>query len=57
MRRKITERLEQWASAPKKKPLAVFGARQVGKSTSIMEFGERHYDDVVEINFYEHAYL
>ena len=57
MRRKITKRLEQWASAPKKKPLAVFGARQVGKSTSIMEFGGQHYDDVVEINFYEHAYL
>lgn len=57
MRRKITEQLEQWASAPQKKPLAVFGARQVGKSTSILEFAQRCYDDVVEINFYKDAFL
>ena len=57
MRRKITEQLEQWVSSSQKKPLAVFGARQVGKSTSILEFAQRCYDDVVEINFYKDAFL
>lgn len=57
MRRKITEKFEEWRAAPHKKPLAVFGARQVGKSTSILEFGHRHYANVVEINFYEQPFL
>lgn len=45
------------SSVSQKKPIAVFGARQVGKSTSILEFAQRCYDDVVEINFYKDAFL
>lgn len=32
-------------------PLLVFGARQVGKSTTIFEFGKAHYSNVVVFNF------
>lgn len=57
MERKITKRLEQWAAEETKKPLVVFGARQIGKSTSILEFGHQHYQQVIEVNFYEQPTL
>lgn len=35
---------------PKHKPLVVYGARQIGKTTSIREFGKQ-YKSFIEINF------
>lgn len=52
MRRKITEELEAWKSQPQKKPLVILGARQVGKTTSVLEFAHAAYDHVVDLNFY-----
>ncbi|MBI4410889.1 MAG: ATP-binding protein [Deltaproteobacteria bacterium] len=43
--------LIRWKDKPDRKPLIVRGARQVGKSFLISEFGKSHFDDVVEINF------
>lgn len=51
MYRKISEYLEQWKESPHRKPLIVQGARQVGKTYSILEFGRIHYENVVYFNF------
>ncbi|MBQ9422722.1 MAG: ATP-binding protein [Pyramidobacter sp.] len=51
MKRKITAYLEAWKNSPHRKPLIVRGARQVGKTWSILEFGREHYDNVAYFNF------
>lgn len=51
MYRKITEKLERWKRDENKKALLVSGARQIGKTYSIREFGKREYENFVEINF------
>lgn len=52
MKRKIDSELVAWKSRAHK-PLVVFGARQTGKTTSILEFGRAHYENVVYIDFYK----
>lgn len=49
LRRNIDEELLKWKESPRRKPLLVRGARQVGKSWSIRHLGEtfKHY---LEIN-------
>ena len=42
--------LQLWRKHPTRKPLLVRGARQVGKSYLVREFG-REFDSYVEINF------
>ena len=51
MRRLIFEKLLQWKNNPNKKPLVVFGSRQVGKTYSILKFAKEEYDDVLYFNF------
>lgn len=51
MYRKITKFFEQWKESPHRKPLILQGARQVGKTYSILEFGRTHYDNVAYFNF------
>ena len=51
MQRKISAYLEQWKSDKYRKPLIVQGARQVGKTYAILEFGRTHYDNVAYFNF------
>lgn len=54
MRRKIMERLEKWrTSAAKRLPLLLYGARQVGKTYILKEFGREHFSNTVYINFEE----
>lgn len=53
LRRKIDEYLVEWQASTDRKPLIVKGARQIGKSYSIREFGKAHYDNLVELNFVE----
>ena len=52
MQRKLLQELLDWKSCPKRKPLLLEGARQVGK-TYLLEtlLGKVHYDDVIRINF------
>lgn len=52
MERKITEDLRQWKARQDKKPLVLFGARQTGKTTSVLEFGASRYPTVAHIDFY-----
>ena len=51
LKRKIDKYLEEWKASVDKKPLIVKGARQVGKTASIRYFGEKYYNNIVEINF------
>ncbi|MEG1869103.1 MAG: ATP-binding protein [Clostridiales bacterium] len=51
MKRKITEKLLAWKNNTKdRKPLVLNGARQVGKTYILREFGEKYYKNVVYIN-------
>ncbi len=47
--RQVISYLEKWKSDPLRKPLIIRGARQVGKTTLIKNFGER-YDHFILIN-------
>ncbi len=51
MYRKITEFLEEWKESKHRKPLILQGARQVGKTYSILEFGRTHYENTAYFNF------
>ena len=53
LKRKITAKLEAWKAIAREKALLVVGARQVGKSFAIREFGKTHYTCFVEINLFE----
>ncbi len=50
-RRKIDEFLNNWKADTTHKPLIVKGARQIGKTESIMHFAKENYENVVYINF------
>ena len=45
--------LINWKNKPAHKPLMVRGARQVGKSYLVREFGKTHFQNFIEINFEE----
>lgn len=51
MYRKIMNYLEEWKKSKHRKPLILQGARQVGKTYAILEFGRTHYDHVAYFNF------
>ncbi len=51
MYRKIMNFLQAWKENKHRKPLILQGARQVGKTYSILEFGRTHYDNVAYFNF------
>lgn len=51
MYRKIMKYLEEWKKSLHRKPLILQGARQVGKTYSVLEFGRNHYENVAYFNF------
>ena len=57
MYRKIMGFLETWKESRHRKPLILQGARQVGKTYSILEFGRTHYENVAYFNFETHPKL
>jgi len=50
LKRKIDVFLQEWKNR-EHNPLIIKGARQIGKTTSIMEFAKKNYESVIEINF------
>lgn len=55
MKRFIENELIAWLNRSDRKPLIVRGARQVGKTYSILEFGQRHFSEgPTQINLEEH---
>lgn len=51
MYRKIIEDLKKWKNKKDRLPLILRGARQVGKTWILQEFGKECFDDVLYINF------
>lgn len=51
MYRDAIEKLYQWKESKRRKPLIIEGARQVGKTWLMKEFGRQAYADTVYINF------
>lgn len=51
MYRKIFEYLKEWKNSANRKPLILQGARQVGKTYTILDFGKNEYENVVYFNF------
>ena len=52
-RRDIDESLRQWKQSRSRLPLLLRGARQVGKTFSVVKFGRRHFRNCVVVNFEE----
>lgn len=50
-KRKIDKFLADWKNNHSRKPLIVKGARQIGKTESILHFANENYENVVYINF------
>ena len=53
LKRKITASLLTWKQDPDKRVLLVKGARQVGKTYSILDFAKNNYQSTIYINFEE----
>lgn len=51
LKRKIDDYLLEWKDSPIKMPLIVKGARQIGKTESILYFANHNYKNVISINF------
>ena len=50
MKRKITQQLIEWKNRPGHKPLILQGARQVGKTYILEEFGREHYKNHIKVS-------
>jgi len=50
MKRKIFESLVEWKESKERKPLILNGARQVGKTYILEEFGKEHFENVIYLN-------
>ena len=53
MKRSAFSQLIKWKENPERKPLIIRGARQVGKTWLMKEFGQSCYDSFVYFNFDE----
>ena len=51
MKRRMEARLLEWKNREKRMPLLVHGARQVGKTYTLSEFGEKHFRNTVYVDF------
>ncbi|MBA4300421.1 MAG: ATPase [Cyclobacterium sp.] len=51
MNRHLLPRLLNWKNSPDRKPLIIRGARQVGKTWLMQEFGRSYFSDLVYVNF------
>ena len=51
MKREIIKDLLKWKESSNRKPLIVHGARQVGKTYIIKQFGKENYNNLIYVNF------
>lgn len=51
MKRELIQDLISWKNSPTRKPLILNGARQVGKTHLLLEFGRNHFQEVHHFNF------
>lgn len=52
MKRLAMEKLVEWKNKKRRKPLVIMGARQVGKTWLMKEFGRQYYSKVAYVSFY-----
>ena len=57
MERKITKFFLKWKKDLIRKPLLLFGLKQVGKTYTVLEFGKTHYKNVAYFNTIHHDLL
>ncbi|MBK7810827.1 MAG: ATP-binding protein [Saprospiraceae bacterium] len=57
MYRLFIEKLENWKQFKMRKPLIIQGARQVGKTWIMKEFGKSHFEKIAYINFESNVQL
>lgn len=57
MKRNAMQDLVQWKNDEERKPMVLKGARQVGKTWIMKEFGRRYYESYVYFNFDEEEEL
>ena len=50
MERKIAEFYNKWKGDALRKPLMIYGAKQIGKTYSVLEFGKKEYKNVAYFN-------
>ena len=50
MRGALMDRLVAWKDSPRRKPLILNGARQVGKTWLLKEFGRLHFNEVAYVS-------
>ncbi|HBI22678.1 MAG TPA: hypothetical protein DDX84_00325 [Nitrospiraceae bacterium] len=50
MKRFIDQELKRWKEGRRRKPLILRGARQVGKTYSVRQFGKDCFDNVALVN-------
>ena len=55
MQRFAMDKLIEWKNNTNRKPLVIMGARQVGKTWLMKEFGKLYYDKVAYISFYNNT--
>lgn len=55
MRRFIYEKLLEWKALPERKPLIMYGARQVGKTFTLCDFGRNEFQELVYVNCYRNG--
>ena len=53
-KRKIENIFQSWLDDPSHKPLVVKGVRQCGKTSSVIDFAQKHFKNVVYLDFREH---
>lgn len=51
MERDVMTKLVEWKKRKNRKPLILKGARQVGKTWLMKEFGRRYYKYIAYVNF------
>lgn len=54
LKREIEEKLMKWKTQKNRKALCIFGARQIGKTTTIREFGKKIMNVFVKSIFMKH---
>ncbi|MCL2129525.1 MAG: AAA family ATPase [Treponema sp.] len=52
MKRYALDSLKNWKDSPNRRPLLLYGARQVGKTWLVRNFAASEYDDLAELNFF-----
>ncbi len=57
MERKLLDELLKWKESSVRKPMIIKGARQVGKTWLMKEFGKRHYQELAYVNFERSTHL